>query len=94
MKSAIKMSPVNSKFPVHLTGYNFALKKLYREGTYLQITSGSLAFLLYVISFSSPDQSLQLKKKKSMSYGTLLFVESILLMCNWRSLNRRYKNRQ
>lgn len=61
MKSAIKMSPVNSKFPVYLTGYNFASKKLYREETSLQITSGSLAFLFYVISFSSPAQSLQLK---------------------------------
>lgn len=79
MKSAIKMSPVNSKFPVYLTGCNFALKELHREETSLQITSGSLAFLLYVISFSSPAQSLQLKNNPCLI--ELYFSSSHRYLC-------------
>lgn len=79
MESGIKMSPVSTEFPVYLTGYNFALKKSYSEGSSLQTTSGSLALLFVpIISFSSPAQSLQLKNNPCLMELCLLWSQHYL----------------
>lgn len=47
MESGIKMSPVSTEFPVYLTGYNFALKKSYSEGTSYRPHLALWHFFLY-----------------------------------------------
>ena len=66
------------------------MKKSYREGNSLQLTSGSLA-LLYVISFSCPAQLLQWENNPCLM-ELWFFVESVLFICIWTSLDRNGRN--